>query len=73
MIMSLKQKKSKFKPRIRLNHNKYTVVDLWVLYIWPNNTIYLACHCAHSSILVVESSPHPLCQIELGVKDVYKC
>ena len=36
MIMSVKQKKSKFKPRIRLNHNKYTVVDLWVLYIWPN-------------------------------------
>ena len=35
MIISLKQKKSKFKPRIRLNHNKYTVVDLL-------GTMYLA-------------------------------
>ena len=40
MIMSLKQKKSKFKPRIKLNHNKYSVVDLLGT-IWPNK-MYLS-------------------------------
>ena len=31
MIMSLKQKKRKFEPRIKLNHNIYTVYQNWVL------------------------------------------
>ena len=39
MIMSLKQKKTKFKPRIKLNHNIYNVENK----IW-NKGIFFSCH-----------------------------
>ena len=55
MIMSLKQKKRKFKPRIKLNHNIYTDRDVLREGTKPRGTCLLV---AVSSISQISGSGH---------------
>ena len=41
-----KQRKIKFKPRIKLNHNIYTV-DYLLLHLFTTNIVCIIKHCSH--------------------------
>ena len=53
MIMSLKQKKRKFEPRIKLNHNSYTTYTRMVILLILNGyTTYTLLFYSNPQVLV---------------------